>query len=125
MNFYKRRFSCWLMYLVVVFTITLASCSVQNNIITANTATSNEPTFYWRIEVLVQTGDNNIYQILADLGNNPQPVSFNLFNDLYGRSSPGTIVVYVKATDNQMQQLRGSLFEGGAMGIVAYRVNHN
>ncbi len=90
-----------------------------------NTVTSDEHPFYWRMEIKGQAVDNDVYNVLAVLGNHPQPVSLSLFNDLPGRSSPGTIVVYVTATDNQVQQLRMSLFEGGAINVIAYKVNHN
>ena len=100
---------------MIVFLFVITSCGVQNKAIMANTVTSGEPSSYWRVEIRVQTINNDVYNVLAVLGNHPQPVSLSLFNDLPGRSSPGTIVVYVTATDNQVQQLRMSLFEGGAI----------
>jgi len=110
---------------MIVFLFVITSCGVQNKAIMANTVTSGEPSSYWRVEIRVQTINNDVYNVLAVLENNPQPVSLGLFNNVLSRSLPGTIVVYVTATDDQMQKLKQSLFEGGAVVVVVHKVNHN
>jgi hypothetical protein len=125
MNFYYQRLSGWLKYAMILFSIAATSCGVQNKLTASNTITGDEQPFYWRVEIKVQPYNNDIYYVLAALGKIPQTGSSNSVNDLPGRSEPGTIVVYITATNTQIQQLRESLLEACTIAIFVNKVNHN
>lgn len=108
---------------MIVFSFAMTSCGTQNKIAEAQAEATNEQPYTWRVEIVIPP-NTEVYPILGVLSSFSNPVSLNRPNDLPGRISPGTIVVYVSATTNQTQQLRQSLFEGGAAGVILIKVNN-
>ena len=124
MNVYKYCFFGWLRCQMVMFSIAIASCGVQNKTVASNNITRDDQSFYWRIAIKIQTNNSDTYKVLSVLSGSPQLVSLNLSNDLPVKSQPGTIVIYITATTGQVEQLKPSLFDAGAMGVFTNTINH-
>jgi hypothetical protein len=124
MKFFHKRFSGWLKYATILFSIAMASCGVQNKLRAPNTIDDDERPFCWRVEIKVQLYNNDVYDVLTAFGKIPQPVLLNPLNDLPWRTGPGTIVIYITATNNQVQRLRGSLLQAGTIELNINKVNH-
>ena len=109
--------------MVVVLSLAISSCAAQNQITEAGSTSGGGQSFRWRVEIKVQPHNNDFYGVLAVFGNAPQPISLKPANDMLQGAAPGIIVVYTTATNSQVQQLRESLFEAGAIGVNVNKVN--
>jgi hypothetical protein len=123
MNLGKLYFFRLLIGTMILFSTAISSCGTQNKIAEAQIEATNEQPYTWRVEIIIPP-NIEVYQILGTLSSFSNPISLNRSNDLPGKISTGTIVVYVNATTNQAQRLRQTLFEGGATGIILNKVNN-
>lgn len=82
---------------MVVLSFVIASCGIQNKLITPVAINEDEQPFYWRVEIKVKPYNNDVYNVLAVLGNMPQLVSLSPLD-------------------------RESLFEAGAVAIFVNKV---
>jgi hypothetical protein len=122
--YFKSGFSNWVMLLIILLVISAESCAVQHPSNPVSTS-GDEQSFSWRIEIKVQPNGNDVYGVLAVLESNPQPISLNQFNHFSEKALPGTIVVFITATNDQVAHLRQSLLESGALVVFENKSNNN
>lgn len=124
MNFYKRYFTRSKVFILILFGFSLNSCAVQHTSIAAATVNEEHP-FYWWVEIKFGQNSNVGYGILAVLAANPQPVSLSRFDHFPEKGQPGTLIVYIRATNDQAGHLREALLEGGALAVFDKKINNN
>ncbi len=125
MNLFKLCFSCWLRCVLIALPLAMSSCAAKNKIADSESAHGDAQSFFWRVEIMIQPHNIDAYSVLAVFGNASKPILFKPANDLPQGVGQGIIVVYITATDNQVQKLRESLFEAGAIGLIINKVNHD